>query len=187
MRVDLHEDPAVLSMASALEIDELHVVGCLLRVWSWASSQFADGEICVTLVSRECHARSVTETHIDRCARVTGFARAMVDAGWLEETDDGYRIPGWDRWFSKSGKARLLAQRRQERRRENVTQMSRCARDKNVTREEKRIDNYPPNPPSEKGGTSSRQSRADKRRENFRRHAADIARLESLREEEGDA
>lgn len=131
MRLDLDTDPAVISMASALGTTEIAIVGGLFRVWSWANRHTANG-----------HARGVTEMFIDRHVGVSGFAAAMISAGWLESNSDGLRLPKFDEWNSKGAKARLSAAKRKGKSRSQtdapVTEMSRSQRDKSVTREEKR-------------------------------------------------
>jgi hypothetical protein len=128
MRTDLAEDPAVISIAAACDLDEDAVVGKLHRLWSWADRQSRDGHACVTLA------------WVDRHVACDGFADAMSDAGWLDLSHDGdIAFPNWETHNSKSSKVRSQAQVRQQKRREKpVTQPSRTKRDKSVTREEKR-------------------------------------------------
>lgn len=135
MRMDLAEDPAVIAICDATNLDEFGVVGRLHRVWGWFNSQSRDG-----------HAPCVTEKWIDRLVGVTGFADAMLKAGWLERSDSGISLPNFDRWNSKSAKKRLLATRR--KRHARVTQASRTKCDESVTREEKRRVKETPLPPS---------------------------------------
>jgi len=131
-RLDLHEDPAVVSMALALAQTENEIAGGLMRVWAWFSRQ-----------SRNGHA-AVTPAYLDGLARVTGLCVAMSRVGWLDiDSEGGCAIPKWDRWFSQAAKKRLNAARRQKAKRERernsgrhaaVTPPSRTS----VTREEKR-------------------------------------------------
>lgn len=131
MRNDLAEDPAVIAIAGALDVEEDLVVGKLHRLWSWADRQSRDG-----------HADSVTEKWIDRYVQRDGFARAMLKAGWLSITETGISFPNFDRHNGKSAKTRALATDRQRNAR--VTPPSRSQRDKSVTREEKRRSKKPP-------------------------------------------
>ena len=79
VRLDLHDDPAVIAIASAIGLDEDGVVGKLVRLWAWANRQTIDG-----------NAPGVTEMWVDRYVSAPGFAKAMVDAGWLAfENGDG--------------------------------------------------------------------------------------------------
>lgn len=101
MRLDLATDPAVISMALLLGIEEDAVVGKLHRLWSWASCQTTDG-----------NAHGVTDSWVDRYLGVSGFASAMVRAGWLIVTESGISFPKWDAHNSQSAKRRLLAAKR---------------------------------------------------------------------------
>ena len=138
MRVDLAEDPAVIAMAAQLQVHETHVVGMLHKAWAWADAQ----------VSHNGHAKNVTLSWLDRYIGATGFAQAMIDAGWLVE-ENGLKFPNFDRHNSDSAKKRASSteRKRAERfRHANVTAMSHLKRDKSVTREEKRRIIQPPLP-----------------------------------------
>jgi len=129
MRVDLAEDPAVIAMASSLQVHETHVVGMLHKVWAWADRHAENG-----------HAKNVTVSWLDRYIGVTGFSQAMQEAGWLL-VDNGVRFPDFDRHNGESAKKRAHAteRKRLERvRHKEVTTLSRKVSDKSVTREEKR-------------------------------------------------
>lgn len=142
MRLDLAEDPAVVEMADLIGESEVHVVGYLHKIWSWAS--------------RHCHDGSVTGVTLVSLARLTASGNvpdAMARVGWLEAGEENgrpvLRFPHWERWMSQSAKRRVLATNRKQRsRRESVTQASRTERDKSATREEKRREEYTPPPPT---------------------------------------
>jgi hypothetical protein len=97
MRHDLPDDPAVIRLASLLEIDEDAVVGKLFRLWCWADRHTADG-----------HAAGVGLGWVDRMARCDGFGAALVRVGWLVESDEGLTLPRFDRHCSDTAKARAL-------------------------------------------------------------------------------
>lgn len=134
MRLDLHEDPAVIEMADAMDVREEVIVGYLHKIWSWAS--------------RQCHAGSVTGVTLVSLGRVTGlsgFPELMRDAGWIEEKAENGKpvvtFPNWDRWLGQSAKKRLnAAERKREERKKSpdVTKMSHHKRDKSVTTGEER-------------------------------------------------
>ena len=146
MRESLHEDPAVLYMASSLNVSSDEIVGKCHRFWAW--------------VSRNCHDGSVTLVTLSSLGWHLGmleFLELLVEVGWLEEVDlngkVGLKIPNFDRHLSESAKKRGLASDRKRKQREPdaresrsshapVTQVSRCERDKSVTREEKRREEY---------------------------------------------
>lgn len=134
MRTDLHDDPAVVMISSALKINEDEVVGKLHRLWSWADRHTKDGT-----------APAITIAWIDRYVGRRGFADAMVLANWLEVTPTGIRIPHFDRHNGESAKSRADATDRKRKSRERheesvteVTERSRMDSQKTVTREEKR-------------------------------------------------
>lgn len=101
MRLDLCEDPAVLQMADILGESDEYVVGCLHRVWSWASRNCHDGTVT-----------GVTKMSLSRVVRLPKVVDAMCSVGWLIEgkTPDGVSFiafPKWENWLSKSAKSRL--------------------------------------------------------------------------------
>ena len=101
MRLDLCDDPAVLEMADILDQPEEYVVGCLHKVWSWASRNCHDGTVT-----------GVTKMSLSRAVKLPEAVSAMVSVGWLVEGKgaDGrpfVSFPKWENWLSKSAKARL--------------------------------------------------------------------------------
>lgn len=72
VRTNLDTDPRVIAIASDLATTELHVVGMLWKLWSWADSHSVDG-----------NAMSVTDVTLDRFVSVTGFAKSLRKIGWL--------------------------------------------------------------------------------------------------------
>lgn len=131
MRTCLATDPAVIGIASSLDINEFEVVGMLHHLWAWADTQSRDG-----------HAAGVTAKWINRFCQRDGFAEQMQKAGWLEITESGITLPNFDRHNGEPAKTRALATNRKKKQRSNVTeetgQVSRNERDESVTREEKR-------------------------------------------------
>ena len=115
-------------MAAELGITPEQVVGCLIRVWSWANQQCADG-----------NAPSVTISVLERSANVPGFAQAMQNVGWLVVNNGNLSFPNWDYWNSQSSKQRLLTNRRKGNwRAKKGTRTERSQRSPSVPREEKR-------------------------------------------------
>lgn len=108
MRANLARDPAVIQIASTLNIDPVMVVGTLHGFWSWASQQTADGVFT-----------GITAKWIDAEFQLPGLTEALLAVGWLAATNaqDGcnLRIPHFDHYMSGSAKARLLARRRVQR------------------------------------------------------------------------
>lgn len=97
MRCDLADDPAVIEMAAAVNLEEDYIVGKLHRLWSWADRQVQNGNVT-----------GVTAEWIDRYLSVPGFAAAMVSAGWLVVESNSVTFPKFDRYFSQSAKQRAL-------------------------------------------------------------------------------
>ncbi len=124
MRVDLADDPAVLAMSERLDIDPDTVVGKLHRFWSWTDKHTKDGRL-----------PNVKTSWIDAHVRCAGFAKSVIEVGWLFENGDlGVTLPNFKKHNGKSAKVRADAALRQRKKRhKNVTKT--C--DKSVTREEK--------------------------------------------------
>ena len=114
MRIDIADDPAVIGMASALDITEDEVVGKLHRIWSWADKHTASG-----FVPR------ITGKWIDRYINLQGFSEQMQAVGWIVIADDGVTFPSFDRHNGKSAKSRAENTER--------ARNSRKSRDESVT------------------------------------------------------
>ena len=149
IREDLHEDPAVLRMAAALETRPEHVVGYCLRFWGWVSRN-------VSLENRDtCPSASVVGVpilSIESVLQLPGFLPLLREVGWLEydETEKPIvvTIPKFERHLSETAKQRALAAEKKRRQRaekrpdsvpEKTGQVSLKNRDQR--REEKRRDN----------------------------------------------
>jgi len=113
MRVDLADDPAVVSMASVLDMPEDEVVGKLHRLWAWADRHTTDGT-----------APGITSKWVDRYI-CSGFSAAMLAVGWISFPDNGVAFPNFDRHNGESAKRRGEAAIRQR--------LSRKSRDMGVT------------------------------------------------------
>ena len=127
------DKPEVWQIADRLDIDPDAVVGKLIRVWIWADQQTTGGT---------CNASSVTKALLDRVAGVTQFCAAMIEAGWLEETETGIEFRNFDRHNGTSAKKRAQGSNRAaaaRNRNANVTHEALQKRDQR--REEKRRDN----------------------------------------------
>ena len=164
MRLDLPEDPAVLEMADILGQPEEYVVGCLHKIWSWASRQCHDGTVT-----------GVTVVSLSRAVKLPDVVTAMVQVGWLiDGRTEGDRpfiaFPKWENWLSKSAKARLnnaINQRNSRANKESagkadpkkpvaaVTNPSQSGSDKPVTTEQESTEDKdnPPLPPNGDGVT----------------------------------
>jgi len=132
----LPDKPEVIRMADILGIDPDAVVGKLLRFWNWCDVQCVNG-----------NALSVTKTFLDRITFCTGFASAMIQAGWLIEEGETLSVANFERHNGKTSKLRALANRRIAKHRmcndESVTNVTVPALQKALPekrREEKIID-----------------------------------------------
>lgn len=101
MRVDLVDDPAVISIAARLDIDEDTIVGKLHRIWSWFDQHTVNG-----------NASGVTATWVDRRCSLPGIAAAMIAVGWLVDGPNGLQLPNFERHNGETGKARALTAKR---------------------------------------------------------------------------
>jgi hypothetical protein len=112
IRIDLNDDPAVIAVAAACDLDEFAVCGRLLKLWGWANRNTVDG-------NAEGNAVGVTESWVDRYLSAPGFARALIAVGWLARTGgDGSPVlcfPKFERWNSQGAKKRALTAQRVSR------------------------------------------------------------------------
>ena len=99
MRSNIDHDWRVVRMAELLGLPELHVVGCLWKVWSWADQNTVDGNaICVTDVT------------LERYTGVTGFAYAMREVGWLKGENGALCLPNFEEHNGQTAKKRAQTQ-----------------------------------------------------------------------------
>lgn len=142
MRLNLGDDPAVISIAAECELDQDSVVGKLHRLWSWVSEHSTDGSLT-----------GVPQTFVDHHVRTPGFAAAMIKAGWLEASNSGLVIPKFEVHMSESAKKRAINALQQREKR--VREMSEKTTDKSSTRSSS--SSY-----IKKGGAGGKQSRKPK-------------------------
>lgn len=144
VRMDLHDDPAVIAIATALDITEDEAVGKLVRFWCWANRHTTDG-----------NADSVTEKWLDRYLGVNGLAREMAKQGWLAiKAQGGISVPKFDKHNGQSAKRRATTalrvaehkKRTRPKGNETVTQQPLPNAYLEKRREEK-IDTTPQSPP----------------------------------------
>lgn len=109
MTTSLHEHPAVLTISDELDIDELHVIGMLYRIWAWADTQTIDGEGINTTARR-----------LDKLVNYPGFCDALRKAGWLEGRDNALTFPRFAEHNGETAKTRALGKNRTQRHRCNA-------------------------------------------------------------------
>lgn len=128
------DKPEVHAMAEELGVAPEEVLGRLFRVWIWADQHTLSGD-----------ALSVTDALLDSVARVTGFAKAMRNVGWLRGVGK-VNFPNFERHNGKTAKNRALAKDRMKRHRDadSVT----------VPSPEKRREEGKPTPPLTTGNST---------------------------------
>lgn len=145
MRLDLHDDPAVIAIALATGLDEFGVVGRLHRLWGWANRHLSTGE-----------AKGISESWVDRYVATPGFAAAMIVSGWLRSRSGHVEFPHFDRWNSDNAKRRVEKTRQKQESRsqrdgDNLATSRRQNGDQRREEKSKETE-IPPNPPL--GGTT---------------------------------
>lgn len=123
MRTDLATCPKVVRISSALNADRLRTVGGLHSVWCLFDTHSVDGNL-----------EGYTVATVDSLIGFSGFARAMIDVGWLIESAGGLTLPRFEDHNGLSAKRRAMDSDRKR----NVRNLSASNADKKRTREEKR-------------------------------------------------
>ena len=114
--LDLPEKPEVLTVTELTRASHVDVViGRIVLLWRW--------------VERHATCASVRGTGIQTLVRLCGgdeeFWRAVESVGWVQFTDEGIVIPGWQKRFSQSAKRRIMAAKQARKRRSGVARASR--------------------------------------------------------------
>jgi hypothetical protein len=99
----------ILLIARQLEVSPREAAACCMEVWEWAQSQSVDGVV-----------PGLTGEDVSRAAGIGGVGEAMVDAGWIMESERGIQFPNWERFNARSAKARLMNAERQRRYKSNA-------------------------------------------------------------------
>lgn len=123
MRTDLATSPKVVRISSALNADRLRTVGGLHSVWCLFDTHSVDGTL-----------EGYTVATVDSLIGFPGFARAMIDVGWLVESAGGLTLPRFEDHNGLSAKRRAMDSDRKR----NARNLSASEADKKRTREEKR-------------------------------------------------
>lgn len=151
MRADLRDDPAVFKLAEILNVDELHVIGCLFCFWTWVDKHAVDGRV-----------DGATSRLVDKVSMTSGFADALVAVGWIQVDESGVTIPNFQRHNGESAKERGLKNARQARWRANnapVSSVDATPSTKASTREEKRREDISTTDVVDRGATKPRAAR----------------------------
>ena len=111
MRSNLDTHPKVVAIACDLETSELHVVGMLWKVWTWADQHSLDGNaICVT------------ESFLNRITGNANFSTALRKVGWLDGNDGELTFPRFSEHNGKTAKSRSETALRVNKHRSEVKQ-----------------------------------------------------------------
>ncbi|WP_395752869.1 hypothetical protein [Prosthecobacter sp.] len=100
------DKPEICSLATQLKLDEDTVVGKLVRLWSWAElNRIQPNDI------------GVTKEFIDKLVGRKGFAAALAQTGWLEETEGKLSFRNFKRHNSPVAQNKALTAKRVARHR----------------------------------------------------------------------
>ncbi len=108
MRTNLDSDPRIVVIAGMLSLTELHVVGCLWKLWAWADEHTIDGNDI-----------RVTEATLDR---FTGVFRICsgVALRWLARRSGSLlSFPRFEEHNGQTAKNRSLTAKRVAKHRKN--------------------------------------------------------------------
>jgi hypothetical protein len=98
--------PEVVRMASILKVSRREAAAMCMEVWEWWDSNSANGFV-----------PGLTAEQLSEVVAIPGVGEAMKAVDWLLVDRTGLHLPNWDRWNMDSAKARLSANRRQEKHR----------------------------------------------------------------------
>lgn len=101
IRTNLHEQREVVLLSKKLKISQEHALGLVVRLWGWADSNTADGNM-----------KDVAAAFIDELVHQPGFAGALVEAGWLQIDGENSTLPNWALHNGKCAKARAQTTKR---------------------------------------------------------------------------
>lgn len=101
MRNNLWDDPRVSSICDATGAQEAAVIGALYWLWSTADEHTEDGFM-----------PGLSARAIDRKTGVQGFGAALIQIGWIAESDGGLTIVRFDEHNGSSAKKRAVTAKR---------------------------------------------------------------------------
>lgn len=151
MTTDLDSDPRVATIAAALGLPVLHVIGCLWKLWATADTHTTDGRLLRT-----------TPAAIDLMVAAPGFAHQLIQVDWLSVEDGGgCVIPRFETHNGETAKRRAQAATRAARHRgkldngalrERDASVTKCAPRERVRERENAAHSPPPYPPADAVG-----------------------------------
>lgn len=97
------DKPKIHQIAMIIKIHPDEVIGKMVRFWAWADRHI---EKCSGIAD-------VTVMHlIDHVICCDGFAKALIDVGWLVIDENGVRLPNFERHNGQAAKNRALTRNR---------------------------------------------------------------------------
>ena len=106
IEVSTPDKPEVCTIATRLRIDPDAVMGKLVRLWSWAE-----------LNGINANDLGVTKEFINKVCGRKNFAEALLECGWLIESEGTLSFPHFSRHNGNASKVRGLTARRVEKHR----------------------------------------------------------------------
>lgn len=105
LKIETHtpDKPEVFDISDQLGISSDDAFGKCFRVWCWFDAHTTNGKT---------NGIGVSDSLIDRVAGVSGFAKAMHSAGWLDWDGECYAMPNFDSHNGESAKQRALTAKR---------------------------------------------------------------------------
>ena len=103
VEVQTPDKPEVFDIADQLGIDPDAAFGKCFRIWSWFDAHTTNGKP---------NGVGVSDSLLDRVAGVSGFAKAMYSAGWLEYDGECYGMVNFDVHNGESAKQRAMTAKR---------------------------------------------------------------------------
>lgn len=115
VRLNLHGCREVAVMSARLGVTRSAVLGACVTFWLWADGETESGVL-----------EGCTPEIIDRIVELPGFSDAMMQPGvdWLRRNgqEEGLFIPNFTKHMGSSAKARSMASKRANERRERSRQ-----------------------------------------------------------------
>jgi hypothetical protein len=109
MRTNLWDDPRIARLCDLTDQSEATVIGGLYWLWAMADEHTEDGIL-----------PGLTTKAIDRKTGVSGLGQALCAIGWLQVSDDGVCIVGFDEHNGASAKKRASTAKRVASHRRNA-------------------------------------------------------------------
>ena len=106
----------VMMIARTMGVSRREAAAACMEVWEWASDQSVDGLIV-----------GMEKDDVSEAVGIPGIAEAMDAVGWLVNGNGNVQFPNWDRFNSRSARARYL----------NAARVRRCRADKAKAKHDK--------------------------------------------------